>query len=59
MFLLTSDTFTTYWLSLKACHITFRLHVYDMTFIVRGKGGGGGVTGEKVSEHFETEFKNG
>lgn len=25
------------------CHITFTLHVYDLTFISRGRGDGGGV----------------
>ena len=33
----------------KSRHITFTLHVYDMTFISGGGGDGGGVTGEKAA----------
>ena len=45
----------------KKCHITFTQHVYDLTFISRGGGDGGGVTGEEaaspetVCQHCEGE----
>lgn len=35
---------------LQSCHITFTLHIYDLTFISPGGGDGGGVTDETAGK---------
>lgn len=36
------------------CHIMFRFHVYDLTFVSESGGDGGGVTGEMAAEPVTT-----
>ena len=33
----------------KTCHIMFTLHIYDLTFILQGRGDGGGGAGEEAA----------
>lgn len=58
----TTDTYPfvcvhiTYWQFHSKCHITFILHIYDITVISGSGGEGGGVTGEKVAKPLTTVF---
>lgn len=63
MFLQTTDVLTSvcfivyipHWHFYKTSHITFTLHVHDLTVIFGGRRDGGGVTGERVAKPVTAE----